>query len=253
MGMDEHAPEGLPGRRRRRRGADGVDRPVARAIRVDLASTRTARTTTGSAPPSPATASGVTALIERIRARHPTHLFVGEYEGLYCVGCEEFKPESQIVDGRCIEHPSRELVPTRERNTFFRLSAWRDQVLDAITRRPTSGSNRRSAATRSLRVLRRRTAGHLDLAIAPAVGHSLPRHRRRDGLRLVRCADQLPQRHRLSRRRLGHALAGRPACDRQGDHPLPLHHLAGDADGRRSRRCLAWSGPTAMCSGAAPR
>lgn len=75
---------------------------------------------------------GVTALIERIRERHPEHLFEGDYEGRYCVGCEEFKQESQIVDGRCIEHPSRDLVVTREQNTFFRLSAWRDAVLEAI-------------------------------------------------------------------------------------------------------------------------
>ena len=76
--------------------------------------------------------AAVTALIERIRERHPEHLFVGDYEGRYCVGCEEFKQDSQIVDGRCTEHPSRELVLTRERNTFFRLSAWQDAVLEAI-------------------------------------------------------------------------------------------------------------------------
>lgn len=76
---------------------------------------------------------GVTALINRIRERHPDAFYEGEYEGLYCVGCEEFKSESQIVDGRCVEHPSRELVPTRERNTFFRLSAWTGAVLERIT------------------------------------------------------------------------------------------------------------------------
>jgi methionyl-tRNA synthetase len=74
----------------------------------------------------------VTALLERIADRHPDHLFEGEYEGLYCVGCEEFKQEGQLVEGRCSEHPSSQLVPTRERNTFFRLTAWRDQVLAAI-------------------------------------------------------------------------------------------------------------------------
>ncbi|HEX3926913.1 MAG TPA: class I tRNA ligase family protein, partial [Gemmatimonadales bacterium] len=58
----------------------------------------------------PRHAAGVTALIEQIRSRHPGDFFMGEYEGLYCVGCEEFKSESQIVNGRCIEHPSRELV-----------------------------------------------------------------------------------------------------------------------------------------------
>jgi methionyl-tRNA synthetase len=80
----------------------------------------------------PRHARAVTTLIEQIRATNPEHLFVGEYEGLYCVGCEEFKQEGQLVNGRCAEHPSRDLVPTRERNTFFRLSAWRDTILAAI-------------------------------------------------------------------------------------------------------------------------
>lgn len=80
----------------------------------------------------PRHAAGVQALLERIRARHPEDLFVGEYEGLYCVGCEEFKQEGQLVDGRCPEHPSRELVRTKEKNTFFRLSAYRDRVLALV-------------------------------------------------------------------------------------------------------------------------
>ncbi|MES2123406.1 MAG: methionine--tRNA ligase [Gemmatimonadota bacterium] len=72
----------------------------------------------------PRHARGVTALLELIKERNPDDLFVGEYEGLYCVGCEEFKQPGQIVNGRCIEHPSRDLVPTKERNTFFRLSRY---------------------------------------------------------------------------------------------------------------------------------
>ncbi|MFI5210895.1 MAG: class I tRNA ligase family protein, partial [Gemmatimonadales bacterium] len=74
----------------------------------------------------------VTRLLERIRERHPEDLFLGEYEGLYCVGCEEFKQESQIVDGRCIEHPGRDLIRTREENHFFRLTRYRDQLLQLI-------------------------------------------------------------------------------------------------------------------------
>jgi methionyl-tRNA synthetase len=77
-------------------------------------------------------AKGVQALLVRIRERNADDLFVGEYEGLYCVGCEEFKQEGQLVDGRCPEHPSRDLVRTRERNTFFRLSAYRDRVLALV-------------------------------------------------------------------------------------------------------------------------
>ena len=54
----------------------------------------------------------VIALLTRIQQRNPDDIFLGEYEGLYCVGCEEFKAPSQIVDGHCIEHPTMELFPT---------------------------------------------------------------------------------------------------------------------------------------------
>ena len=81
----------------------------------------------------PRHARAVTALLERIAARHPEHLFVSEYEGLYCTGCEEFKQGAQIVDGHCVEHPTLTLVPTRERNHFFRLTAYGDAVHRLIT------------------------------------------------------------------------------------------------------------------------
>src|SRR5207248_4230894 len=80
----------------------------------------------------PRHARAVTALLERIRQRRPQDLFEAEYEGLYCTGCEEFKTGAQIVDGHCVEHPTLELIPTRERNHFFRLSAYRDVVLERI-------------------------------------------------------------------------------------------------------------------------
>ncbi len=74
----------------------------------------------------------VTRFIELIREHNPGDIYIGEYEGLYCVGCEEFKQESQIVEGRCIEHPSRDLERRRERNYFFRLSRWGPRVLELI-------------------------------------------------------------------------------------------------------------------------
>jgi methionyl-tRNA synthetase len=74
----------------------------------------------------------VTALLERIQARHPEDLFEAEYEGLYCTGCEEFKQDSQIADGHCIEHPTLDLVTRKERNHYFRLSAYGDRVLNLI-------------------------------------------------------------------------------------------------------------------------
>jgi methionyl-tRNA synthetase len=80
----------------------------------------------------PRHARGVTALLERIQQRSPSDVFIAEYSGLYCTGCEEFKQDSQIVNGHCIEHPTLELIPTKERNHFFRLSAYRDEILKRI-------------------------------------------------------------------------------------------------------------------------
>ena len=74
----------------------------------------------------------VVALLERIHKHRSDDLFVAQYEGLYCTGCEEFKTPAQIVDGHCIEHPTLTLVPVKERNHFFRLSAYRDAVLERI-------------------------------------------------------------------------------------------------------------------------
>ncbi len=104
----------------------------------------------------------VTALLERIQATSPSHLFQGEYEGLYCVGCEEFKQEGQLVEGKCAEHPSADLVPTRERNTFFRLSAWRDDILASIE----SGELRVEPAIRRNEILSVLRSGLQDISIS---------------------------------------------------------------------------------------
>ncbi|HEX9165695.1 MAG TPA: class I tRNA ligase family protein, partial [Gemmatimonadales bacterium] len=44
----------------------------------------------------PAHKAGVQELIERIFARNPDDFYEREYEGLYCVGCEAFKPDNEI-------------------------------------------------------------------------------------------------------------------------------------------------------------
>jgi len=75
---------------------------------------------------------GVVALLERVQQRHPDDLYVADYEGLYCTGCEEFKQPAQIANGHCIEHPTLELIHTKERNHFFRLSAYGQRLLQLI-------------------------------------------------------------------------------------------------------------------------
>jgi len=68
--------------------------------------------------------AGVRALAERIYERNPDDFYEGQYEGWYCVGCEQFKREAEIVDGKCIIHPTRTLERKTERNWFFRLSRY---------------------------------------------------------------------------------------------------------------------------------
>ena len=110
----------------------------------------------------PRHARAVRAFLERIRQHRPDDLFEAEYEGLYCTGCEEFKTGTQIVDGHCIEHPTLELVPTKERNHFFRLSAYRDTVLERIR----SGEFAVEPESRRNEVLRLLEAGLQDISIS---------------------------------------------------------------------------------------
>lgn len=54
-----------------------------------------------------------------------------QYEGQYCVGCEQFYAEDELVEGRCPEHETpTELVA--EENWFFRLSRYRDQLEELL-------------------------------------------------------------------------------------------------------------------------
>ncbi len=52
------------------------------------------------------------------------------FKGLYCVGDEMFLRESDLVDGRCPNHPTMEPVELEEENYFFRLSNYEDALLE---------------------------------------------------------------------------------------------------------------------------
>ncbi len=68
--------------------------------------------------------SGVRALIKRIFDNNPDDFYERAYTGFYCVGCESFKQDGEIVDGKCVLHPTRTLEWVEERNWFFRLSKY---------------------------------------------------------------------------------------------------------------------------------
>lgn len=58
-------------------------------------------------------------------------IYKGKYEGLYCYGCEEFKTEKDLVDGRCPEHKEKPKLISEE-SYFFKLSKYIDYILDLI-------------------------------------------------------------------------------------------------------------------------
>lgn len=80
--------------------------------------------------------SGVRALIKRVHASSPDDLYERAYEGWYCVGCELFKRENEIADGKCVLHPTRDLLWTEERNWFFRLSRYSEFLKRLFAERP---------------------------------------------------------------------------------------------------------------------
>jgi methionyl-tRNA synthetase len=80
--------------------------------------------------------AGVRDLIERIFAKNPDDFYEKSYSGNYCVGCEAFKADAEIVDGRCILHPTRTLQWVEERNWFFRLSKYQSFLEKLLAEQP---------------------------------------------------------------------------------------------------------------------
>jgi methionyl-tRNA synthetase len=169
MGMDEHSQAVLQAAEQNDLAPQAwVDRMAATFAdywrRLECSNDDWIRTT------EPRHHRGTTALLEQIARTNPDDLFVGEYEGLYCFGCEEFKQPAQIVNGHCIEHPTLELVPTKERNHFFRLSRYRDRLLELIR----SGEFRVEPAIRRNEILRLLEDGLQDISVS--------RHRQQWGI-----------------------------------------------------------------------
>jgi methionyl-tRNA synthetase len=76
--------------------------------------------------------AAVQELIRRITAKGD--VYEGFYEGWYCVGCEAFKQEKDLVDGKCPLHSTVDWI--KEKNHFFRLSAYRDRLLAHFAAHP---------------------------------------------------------------------------------------------------------------------
>jgi methionyl-tRNA synthetase len=50
------------------------------------------------------------------------------YKGMYCIGCEEFKADKDLVDGKCPEHRPDQIVYREEESYFFKISKYIPEV-----------------------------------------------------------------------------------------------------------------------------
>lgn len=61
-------------------------------------------------------------------------VYKAKYEGWYCVGCEKFLTETDLVDGHCPLHPPEKTVKKSEENWFFKLSKYVPEIIEKIER-----------------------------------------------------------------------------------------------------------------------
>jgi len=88
-------------------------------------------------------------------------IYLGDYEGLYCVGCEKYLTERDLDDGKCPEHDT-EPVLMKEPTLFFKLSKYAPKLLEIIEREP----ERIQPATRRNEIISKLKGGVDDLAVS---------------------------------------------------------------------------------------
>jgi len=61
-------------------------------------------------------------------------IYKKKYKGLYCVGCESFKVDSDLVEGKCPDHG---VAPEEieEENYFFKLSNYQDYLVEYLSKK----------------------------------------------------------------------------------------------------------------------
>ena len=57
-------------------------------------------------------------------------IYKGEYEGHYCISCEAFFPESQLIDGEFCPDCGKPTSIVKEESYFFKLSKYQDRLLE---------------------------------------------------------------------------------------------------------------------------
>ncbi|MFZ5955394.1 MAG: methionine--tRNA ligase [Nanoarchaeota archaeon] len=63
-------------------------------------------------------------------------IYKGNYEGLYCIGCEAYVTEKDLINGECPYHPGKKLEKLKEETYFFRLSKYQKKLLEFYKKNP---------------------------------------------------------------------------------------------------------------------
>ena len=154
------------------------------------------------------------------------------YTGLYCNGCEAFKTEKELVDGRCPNHPDTSRSARSRRRTT---SSGSRRSATACSPTTTANPDFIQPESRRNEIVNLVKSGLQDVSITRkgfTWGIPVPFDPEQtiyvwfDALLNYITADRLRQR----RGTVPPALAGRRPRDRQGHHAVPLRPLAGHAD-----------------------
>ena len=186
----------------------------------------------------------VVKLLDEVYRNGRDDIYLDTYEGLYCVSCELYYAEGDLLEGGLCPIHERPVELVKEQNYFFRLSAYRDRLLEHYEQRPSAVE----PEVRRNEVLSLIRGGLQDFSISRTNfdwGIPLPWDPDHVMLRLVRRPDQLHHGGRLRVRRgaVPQDLAREHPHDRQG-HPAPARDLlAGDADGSGHRATGTGLGP----------
>lgn len=55
-------------------------------------------------------------------------IYKKKYKGIYCIGCEKFITEKDLVDGKCEFHPTLSPEIVEEENYFFKITKYREEL-----------------------------------------------------------------------------------------------------------------------------
>lgn len=95
-------------------------------------------------------------------------IYKAEYEGLYCVGCEKFITEDELVQDKCPLHPNQEIEKQKEENYFFKLKKYAQILVNAIENENDKNHYQISPESKKQEVLSKLKAGVPDLSISRA-------------------------------------------------------------------------------------